>query len=180
MFSYWIEYRFGKSWNILGCSNFYTFNWNILKLAKNFTKYHCNQNQIWGPYHHLTCNSLWQNCNIWLSAIVTNSSIFAVVRDLESASKIRSFKHFRFLFQPNEKLVFAKYNNRCGLRNAANAQYRAFFAIFNSLKLFTPSKRDPSKILKGVLDPLLLKYIQSSISDYRRKELLPQMAIELN
>ena len=87
--------------------------------------------------------------------MVTNSSIFAVGRVPGSASsKVRFFKHLRFLFQPNEKLTFAKYHSRGGLRNTTNTQFRVLFRNSSPKKLLT------LKTLNGVLDPLVLKYIR--------------------
>ena len=59
---------------------------------------------------------------------MTNSSIFAFDRDPESAfTKVRFFKNLEFLLQPNEKLLFGKYDGRGGLTNTASIQCRAFF-----------------------------------------------------
>ena len=74
-------------------------------------------------------------------------------------AKYHNFILFLFissLFKVNLHLAYKKpinVNNRRGLRNTANVQDRTFSVIF-------PSKRDLSKMLKGVLDPPPLKYIR--------------------
>ena len=60
---------------------------------------------------------------------IASSSLLA--RGPESTStKVKFFEHLKLLLQSNKKLLFGKYHRRIWLRNTANTENRAFFAIF--------------------------------------------------
>ena len=61
---------------------------------------------------------------------ITSSSLL-VGGPGSASTKVRFFKHLKFLLQPNKKLLSGKDHGTGWLRNSAYTQNRAFLATFN-------------------------------------------------
>ena len=104
---------------------------------KNFIKHHFNLKQVKDPYQHLRWNSSWQYFEIRQSAVNYcykwhHLHFWQGILDL-LLLKYDFLKSLNFCFSRMKNYFLG--NNIAGLRNNANIQCRAFFAIFKPWKL---------------------------------------------